>query len=169
MASSSRNRRMFQIITGMTTTNRTTAMAAPWPKFRPMKNVRIMRSAITSVPKFPPVITKMMSKTFSALMTMYVVTTTIVGRIEGTMIRRNTWNSDAPSIRAASMISSGIALMAADRTTMANPVCIHTMITMNRRLFQGWVSSHETGSWPRPITTPFSRPMFEPNPWGRKL
>ena len=39
-------------------------------------------------------------------------------------------HAEAPSIRAASMISSGTALMAADSTTMANPVCIHTMMTM---------------------------------------
>ena len=41
-------------------------------------------------------------------MSMYVVTTTRSGRMLGTMIRRNTWNSEAPSIRAASMISSGM-------------------------------------------------------------
>ena len=54
--------------------------------------------------------TNTMSNTFSALMTMYVVTTTIVGRMLGMMTRRNTWNSEAPSMRAASMISSGIGL-----------------------------------------------------------
>ena len=48
----------------------------------------------------------------------------------GMMTRRNTCSSDAPSMRAASMISSGTALMAADRTTMANPVCIQTMMTI---------------------------------------
>ena len=82
-------------------------------------------------------ITKTMSNTFSALMTMYVVTTTIVGKMLGTMIRLNTWNSDAPSMRAASMISSGIDLIAADSTTMANPVWIQTMITIRSRLFHG--------------------------------
>ena len=105
-----------------------------------MKNQRIIRSAITSVPFVSALpITKTMSNTFSALITMYVPTTTIVGRMLGMMMRRKTWNSDAPSIRAASMISSGIALMAADRTTMANPVCIQTMITMSNRLFHGWL------------------------------
>ena len=59
---------------------------------------------------------------------------------------RNTCSSDAPSMRAASMISSGIALMAADRTTIANPVCIQTMITMRNRLFHGCTWSHATGS-----------------------
>ena len=85
------------------------------------------------------------------------------------MTRRKTWNSDAPSIRAASMISSGTALMAADRTTMANPVCIHTMMTIRNRLFHGWISSQSTGCWPSPSMMPFSRPMFDPNPSGRKL
>ena len=84
-----------------------------------------------------PPMTNTMSKTFRALMTMYVVTTTIVGEIVGTMMRRNTWHSEAPSIRDASVISSGIDLIAADRTTMANPVWIHTMITIRRRLFHG--------------------------------
>ena len=60
-------------------------------------------------------------------------------------IRRNTCNSDAPSIRAASMISSGIDLIAADSTTMANPVCIQTMITISKRLFHGCCC--EPGDW----------------------
>jgi hypothetical protein len=85
----------------------------------------------------------------------------------GTMIRRKTWNSEAPSIRAASMISSGIDLIAAESTTMAKPVWIQTMITIRSRLFHGCSSSHFTGSWPRPIMIPFSRPMFDPKPCGR--
>ncbi len=83
------------------------------------------------------------------------------------MIRRNTWNSDAPSMRAASMISSGIALIAADSTTMANPVCIQIMITMSSRLFHGRCDSHGTGFLPSPSMMPFSSPMFVPNPSGR--
>ena len=53
------------------------------------------------------------------------------------MIRRKTWSSEAPSIRAASRISSGIDLIAAESTTIANPVCIQTMITIRSRLFHG--------------------------------
>ena len=64
------------------------------------------------------------------------------------MIRRKTWNSDAPSMRAASMISSGIALMAAESTTIANPVWIQIMITISSRLFHGCCDSHGTGFWP---------------------
>ena len=59
--------------------------------------------------------------------------------------------------------------MAADRTTIANPVCIQTMITMRNRLFHGWTWSQATGSCPRPDMIPFSRPMFDPKPSGRKL
>ena len=72
-------------------------------------------------------------------------------------------------MRAASMISSGIDLIAADSTTIAKPVCIQTMITISNRLFHGWRPSHATGSWPRPSMMPFSRPMLVPNPSGRKL
>ncbi len=62
---------MFQTITGMTATNRTTAIAAPRPSWPLMKNHRIMRSAITSVPFASALpITNTMSNTFSALMTM---------------------------------------------------------------------------------------------------
>jgi hypothetical protein len=51
--------------------------------------------------------TQTMSKTFSTLMTIVVDTTTIDDMIDGTVIRQKTWNSVAPSIRAASMMSSG--------------------------------------------------------------
>src|SRR6266511_1618011 len=71
------------------------------------------------------------------------------------MIRRNTCSSEAPSMRAASMISSGTALIAADRTTMAKPVCIQTMITISNTLFHGCWSSQATGCWPSPIMIPF--------------
>ena len=82
-------------------------------------------------------------------------------------MRRNTCNSEAPSMRAASMISSGIDLMAADSTTMAKPVWIQIMITMSSRLFHGRCDSHATGSWPRPSLMPLSRPMLVPKPSGR--
>ena len=72
-------------------------------------------------------------------------------------------------MRAASMISTGIALMAADSTTMAKPVWIQTMITISSRLFHGCSCNQGTGSWPRPCPTALSRPMLVPNPSGRKL
>src|SRR5919106_241594 len=71
VASCSRNLRTFQIMMGTIATNRTTAMAAPRPSWLRMKNHRIMRSAITSVPWVSALpMTNTMSKTFSALMTM---------------------------------------------------------------------------------------------------
>ena len=62
------------------------------------------------------------------------------------------------------MISSGIDLIAAESTTMANPVWIHTMITIRRRLFHGLSDSHATGSLPRPTMIELSNPMFVPKP-----
>src|ERR671918_2696508 len=71
VASCSRNLRTFQIMMGTIATKRTTAMAAPRPSWLRMKNHRIMRSAITSVPWVSALpMTNTMSKTFSALMTM---------------------------------------------------------------------------------------------------
>ena len=67
------------------------------------------------------------------------------------------------------MISSGTDLIAADRTTIANPVCIHTRMTIKRRLFHGCCWIQGTGSLPSPIMIPFNNPMLVPNPSGRKL
>ena len=63
---------MFQIITGITATNRITAIAAPRPSWWLRKNHRIIRSAITTVPFASAFAgcTKTMSKTFIALITM---------------------------------------------------------------------------------------------------
>ena len=71
-------------------------------------------------------------------------------------------------MRAASMISSGIALIAADSTTIANPVWIQIMITMRNRLFHGSLRTARPRARCRaPDQMPFSRPMFVPNPAGR--
>ena len=45
----------------------------------------------------------------------------------------------APSIRAASSNSSGTALIAAEKITMAKPVCIQMSTTIIQKLFQGAV------------------------------
>ncbi len=70
--SCSRNRRMFQIITGMIATNRTTAIAAPRPSLlrdeEPVDHAFGDHLGARSVSALP--MTKTMSKTFSALMTM---------------------------------------------------------------------------------------------------
>ena len=64
----------------------------------------------------------MMSNTLITLMNSQIVTIEI-GRLSiGTMIRQKIAHSPAPSARAASMISAGIPLIAAESTTMTKPV-----------------------------------------------
>ena len=48
-------------------------------------------------------------------------TTVSTGARSGTVMRRNTWNSVAPSVRAASSVSRGIAARPAAMITMAKP------------------------------------------------
>jgi hypothetical protein len=47
----------------------------------------------------------------------------MVPRIMGTTTLKKVWRSFAPSSRAASRTSTGTPLMAAERTTIAKPVC----------------------------------------------
>ena len=110
-----------------------------------------------------------MSKIFSTLMTIVVVTTTIDDMIDGMMTLQKICSSVAPSIRAASSRSSGTALIAADRMTMAKPVWSQIMITIRNRLFHGSHESHAFGSPPRLIKIPLRRPICSPKPSGRKL
>src|SRR2546425_10577395 len=63
----------------------------------------------------------MMSKTLMTLTKSQTVTTEM-GRLNiGNIMRRKMFHSPAPSTRAASMISAGIPLIAAGRTTMTKP------------------------------------------------
>ena len=57
------------------------------------------------------------------------------------MMRKKVWISLAPSTCAASTRSAGTPLSAAEKSTMAKPVCIQTSTTIRNRLFQGWVVS----------------------------
>ena len=57
--------------------------------------------------------------------------------IYGIIIDLNTFNSEAPSIWPASMISVGMALIAADNTTAAKPVYIQIIIIMRRNVLTG--------------------------------
>ncbi len=91
--------------------------------------------------KLPPVDALTMSNTLSAAMTVVVITVMIVGRIDGMTTLKNTWRSVAPSIRAASSIESGTPLIAAEKTTVAKPVCTHTRMTISRNVFSRNVSS----------------------------
>ena len=72
-----------------------------------------------------------MSKIFSVAMAIVVVTVTIEPRMSGMMMPKKMWRSLAPSRRAASRTSMETPLMAADRTTMAKPVCSQIMISIS--------------------------------------
>ena len=58
---------------------------------------------------------------------------------------RNICQPPTPSSRAASTMSSGIALIAAERTVIAKPAWIQIMITIRKRVFHGWVSRNWYG------------------------
>ena len=59
---------------------------------------------------------------------MVVQTTAMVPQICGIMIFQKIWNGLAPSMTAASIVSSGMPRSAADRMTMAKPVWIQIRI-----------------------------------------
>ncbi len=82
--------------------------------------------------KLPLLSVLTMSKIFSVAIMTVVSTTTMVLRIIGIWTVRNSFTPVAPSMRAASRISSGIALRAAPSTTMAKPAWIQTMMTISR-------------------------------------
>ena len=67
-----------------------------------------------------------MSNTFSTLMIIVMKTTLSTGASSGTVTRRNTCHSLAPSVRAASSTSRGIEARPAAITTIANPA--HTQM-----------------------------------------
>src|SRR5439155_11094997 len=87
------------------------------------KAVRHMASAITFASAWldSGATDKTMSKTFRTLMIMVMKTTLSTGASSGTVTRRNTCHSEAPSVRAASSVSRGIAASPAAITTIANP------------------------------------------------
>ena len=64
-----------------------------------------------------------------------------------------------PSMRAASMMSSGIALIAAESIVMAKPAWIQIITTMRNRVFQGELSSHCWGVHPSQTMIWLSRPI----------
>ena len=80
-------------------------------------------------------------------MPMVVSTTTRAERMLGRVMKRNILKPMTPSSLAASMMSSGIALIAAESTVIANPAWIQTMTTMSTKVLRGasrrncWVSN----------------------------
>src|SRR5690606_19389179 len=120
--SSALARRMFQIMIGSTASMMTTAIADPRPLSK-LTNIHLnMRLARTSVFHWPLVMAKMMSNTLRTTMVMVVHTTTMVPQTWGIMMSKKMRKPLAPSMRAASSVSSGTPRRAADRITMANPV-----------------------------------------------
>src|SRR4029077_752271 len=71
------------------------------------------------------------SKTFRTLMIIVMKTTESTGASNGTVTRLNTCHSDAPSVRAASRTSRGIAARPAPITTMAKPAQIQMYAIMS--------------------------------------
>ena len=78
-------------------------------------------------------------------MAIVVATVTIEPRICGTTTLRNSWRSVAPSSRAASRTSADTPLIAADRTTMANPVWSQTRIMISAKTLIGLVVNQGIG------------------------
>src|SRR5439155_21496697 len=143
---SHRNRRMFKSRIGSTSRNRNTAIAEPRPKsLIPPNDVRHMASAITFASSCTDcgATAKTTSKTFKTLISIVMKTTVKTGASSGTVTRRKTCHSDAPSVRAASSVSRGIAARPAAITTIANPA----QTQMYAMISAGVISfgpSHET-------------------------
>src|SRR4051794_16184708 len=118
----------------MTSTNRNTAIAEPRPKsLTPPKLCRHICTAITAASDWdePGAIEMMMSKTLRTLISIVMNTTESTGASIGTVTRRNTCHSLAPSVRAASSTSREIAASPAPITTIAKPAQtqMYAMIT----------------------------------------
>ncbi|MNL62671.1 hypothetical protein D3C87_1867130 [compost metagenome] len=77
------------------------------------------------------------SNIFNVKTIIVVVTVRIVAEMNGIIMPKKIFTSPAPSTRAASRISSGTPLIAAEKITIAKPVCIQIKITMRKKLFQG--------------------------------
>src|ERR1700730_6120359 len=86
-----------------------------------------------------------MSNALRAKITIVVTTTPTVGRNAGSVIAWNTCHSFAPSTRADSDTSIGIALSAAESTTRQNPVHTHTPTVIRATLFTAGATSHAIG------------------------
>ena len=102
-----------------------------------------------------------MSKTLSTMINTVMKTVMSVPRICGTITFMKIWNSLAPSIRAASRVSSGTDLIADDSKTIANPVCSQIRMTISSMSLKlncdCW--SHGTGTWPSFVMIALSRPI----------
>ena len=89
----------------------------------PPNEVRHIASAITVASSCvePGATDNTMSNTFRTLISIVMKTTLSTGASSGTVTRRKTCHSVAPSVRAASSTSRGIAASPAAITTIAKP------------------------------------------------
>src|SRR5262245_16950579 len=101
-----------------------------------------------------------MSKILTVALAIVGVTGTIEPRMFGTMIRKKSWLSVAPSRRAASMISVETPLIAAERTTIAKPVWSQIRITISAKMLIGFVVKNGIAWPPNPVITAFSSPIW---------
>src|ERR671920_54511 len=84
-----------------------------------------------------------MSNTFSTLISIVTKTTVSTGASSGTVTRRNTCHSVAPSVRAASSVSRGIAARPAAITPIASPTQTQRYAMINAGVIS-FAPSHET-------------------------
>ena len=91
-----------------------------------------------------------------------------VPQICGTITRKKICRSLAPSIRAASRVSTGTPLIADDSSTIEKPTCVQIKMTISRKLLTLNVSvcSQVTGRSPSRSTMALSRPICG-SPAGR--
>src|SRR5690242_3227054 len=100
-----------------------------------------------------------MSKIFSTLIIIVVVTTVSVGRITGTVMFQKATQAFAPSTEAASSRSAGTFLIAAERIVMQNPVDIQMPTTIRATVLTWGSVIHDTGCPPSEINSALSSPI----------
>src|SRR5579864_1597238 len=101
-----------------------------------------------------------MSKALRAKITSVVPMTVRVGASSGTVMRKKTCISVAPSTRAASSNSGGMPFSAAEVMTMAKPVQTQTAAKIRAKLLTRWSMVQAIGSWRKTaVQTAFTVPV----------
>src|ERR1700712_2502125 len=108
----------------------------------------------------PLPITLTMSKVLSDAMATVDSTTTRVGRMVGMGMLRNNRIPVAPSIFAASMMSSGTALIVAESTVMTKPAWIQTITMIIAMVLTGYLISQFCGVPPSADTLGVCGPLL---------
>ena len=103
-----------------------------------------------------------MSKTFSTRISTVMKTVIVVPLICGTTTFQKICHSEAPSMRAASMVSSGTPLIADDIRIIPNPAWSQIRITISRNVLSlnDSLWSQVCGSPPSVVQTALSRPVW---------